>query len=102
MKTIINSHGCSTHPNESPALEIDVPTTVQGVDFLEELRLLQTAVEGLAATVASLKQSLVAAPPAASTKSQPEAPAVSVETQTVEPAVGDDTAPAKGAVKAKK
>lgn len=37
MKTIIDEHGCTTHPHGGPSLEITVPVTVNGTNLTKQI-----------------------------------------------------------------
>lgn len=47
MKTLIDHNGCATYPYGSPALDVTVPMTVQGVDLLSVIKALTDRVSEL-------------------------------------------------------
>ena len=74
MKTLIDHNGCATYPYGSPALEVTVPTTLQGVDVLAVIKALTERVTEL-----ELKLSTLTAPQ----NSVQNAPVSSVEAAKV-------------------
>lgn len=66
MKTVISSAGCSTHPHHSPAFEVTVPMTVQGVDLVYEVQSLTKAIGILTERLLRLEQGVSPTLPAVS------------------------------------
>lgn len=60
MKTVINEHGCTTHPYGEPSLDVTVPFTVNGQNVTEQLAQLTVANLNLNLKVEELKTALEA------------------------------------------
>jgi hypothetical protein len=58
MKTVINEHGCTTHPYGEPSLDVTVPFTVNGQNVTEQLTQLTVANLKLRLKVEELQNSL--------------------------------------------
>jgi hypothetical protein len=95
MKTVINEHGCTTHPHGSPSLEVTVPLTVQGVNILEELQAINARLDQF--LTAKLIEAVAAEQPKPQTATpEPlEAPVVTPEPPVEQSAVEEVSAPAK-------
>ena len=59
MKTVINEHGCTTHPYGEPSLDVTVPFTVNGQNVTEQLTQLTVANLNLSLKVEELQNSVV-------------------------------------------
>lgn len=59
MKTIINEHGCTTHPYGEPNLEVTVPLVVNGTNVTDKLTQLTVANLNLSMKVEELEQVVV-------------------------------------------
>lgn len=59
MKTIINEHGCTTHPHGEPMLEVNVPLIVNGCGITEQLTQLAVANLNTSMKIEELEQTVV-------------------------------------------